>query len=74
MCQLLPGAFPLAPVLDISDHIEATQLKGFGGEPARRMILNVLQQKLEFNTQTQVVKNFGPSQLTGPPAPRPDYR
>lgn len=74
MCQLLPGAFTWAPVLDISDHMEATQLKGFGGEPARRMILSVLQQKLEFNTQTQVVRNFGPSQLTGPPAPRPDYR
>jgi 5'-3' exoribonuclease 2 len=73
MCQLLPGSNPNPPVLDISDHIEATQLKGFGGEPARRMILNVLQQKLEFNTQAQVTRSFGPSELTGPPAPRPNY-
>ena len=73
MCQLLPGAFSHTPVLDISDHIEATQLKGFGGEPARRMILSVLQQKLEFSTQTQIVRNFGPGELTGPPAPRPSY-
>jgi 5'-3' exoribonuclease 2 len=73
MCQLLPGAIPNAAVLDISDHIEATQLKGFGGEPARRMIINVLQQKLEFVTQAQVVRGFGPSELTGPPAPRPNY-
>jgi len=73
MCQLLPGAMPNPPVLDISDHIEASQLKGFGGEPARRMIINVLQQKLEFSTQSQVVRSFGPSELTGPPAPRPNY-
>ena len=74
-CSLLPGAFSPPKILDISDHIEATQLKGFGGEPARRMILNVLQQKLEFNTQTQIVsKSFGPSELTGPPAPRPEQR
>ena len=73
-CSLLPGAFVLPKVLEISDHIEATQMKGFGGEPARRMILNVLQQKLEFNTQTQVARSFGPSELTGPPAPRPDQR
>jgi 5'-3' exoribonuclease 2 len=73
LCQLLPGAFTHTPVLDISDHIEATQMKGFGGEPAKRMILNVLQQKLEFNTQTQITRSFGPSELTGPPAPRPNY-
>jgi len=68
-CQLLPGHFPHQPILDITDHIEAQTLKGYGGEPARRMILNVLQKKLEFNTQTQIVRNVGPSELTGPPAP-----
>ena len=70
-CQLLPGHFANPKLLDVTDHIEAQNLKGFGGEPAKRMILNVLQKKLEFNTQTQVVKSFGPSQLTGPPAPAP---
>ena len=69
-CQLLPGHFAHSRVLDATDHIEATQLKGFGGEPARRMILNVLQQKLDFNTQTQIGRSQGFSELTGPPAPR----
>jgi hypothetical protein len=70
-CQLLPGHFPNPKILDVTDHMETQNLKGFGGEPAKRMILNVLQKKLEFNTQTQVSKSFGPSQLTGPPAPVP---
>ena len=73
-CQLLPGHFAPPPVLDATDHAEATQLKGFGGEPARRMILNVLQKKLDFNTQTQVARSMGPSELSGPPAPRDNYR
>jgi hypothetical protein len=72
-CQLLPGHMPAKGVLDVSDHIETQNLKGFGGEPARRMILNVLQQKLEFQTQSQISRSHGPSQLSGPPAPRGPY-
>ena len=68
--QLLPGAYPSAKILDGIDLAEAGRLRGFGGEPARRMILQLLQE-LGFHTQQHVNKTVGPSELSGPPAAMP---
>jgi hypothetical protein len=52
------------------DFAESSRLRGFGGDPAKRMILQVLQE-LGFHTAQHVNKQVGPSELSGPPAAFP---
>ena len=68
--QLLPGVYPALKTLDAIDFAEMSRMRGFGGEPAKRMILQVLQE-LGFHTQQHVSKAIGPSELSGPPAAVP---
>jgi len=68
--QLLPGSYPPRKFLDGVDIAEASRLRGFGGEPAKRMILQLLQE-LGFHTQQHINKQLGPSELSGPPAAPP---
>jgi 5'-3' exoribonuclease 2 len=68
--HLLPGAVPPAAILDVVDFAETSRWRGFGGEPAKRMILQVLQE-LGFHTAQHIAKPVGPSELSGPPAAFP---
>lgn len=62
--KLLPGIREPTPTLTDGDLSETGRLRGFGGEPAKRMILQCLQ-RLGFQTRQQL--SFGNASLSGPP-------
>jgi len=63
--KLLPGIREAAVVINAADMDEANRMKGFGGEPAKRMILQALGKDPEA-AKGRVVKTTGSKQQQAP--------
>jgi len=63
--KLLPGIREAAVVINAADMDEANRMKGFGGEPAKRMILQALGKDPE-EAKGRMIKTTGPKRQQAP--------